>query len=271
VYKGTQSIPVVMVFAANDPTGGAGMQADIETMASLGCHAAPVITAITVQDTLSVKKNVPTPAPLLIEQARAVLEDMPVAAFKIGPIGSVDNASAIHTLLTDYPELPVVIDPVLTAAGGALSNAQIAAALKSLLLPLCTIATPNSLEARALVPTATDLTECIHALMEKGCKNLLVTGGHEPTPQVTNHFYGNHALIQSFNFDRLRADYHGSGCTLASAIAALLAQGHDLLTAVSRAQEYTYQTLKNGFRLGMGQRIPNRWFWVDRIYHQRTN
>jgi hydroxymethylpyrimidine/phosphomethylpyrimidine kinase len=109
------SIPVVMTFAGNDPTGGAGSQADIEAIISMGCHAAPVITALTVQDTRDLMHFEATDATLVIEQARAVLEDMPIAVFKLGMLGSVANVEAIHTILADYDELPVVLDPVLRA------------------------------------------------------------------------------------------------------------------------------------------------------------
>ena len=110
--------PIVMSFAGHDPCGGAGIQADIETLVSLGCHCTPVVTALTVQDSVNVKDYVATDAGLLVEQARAVLEDMPVAAFKIGMIGSVQNVEAIHTIIQEYRDIPVVLDPVLAAGGG---------------------------------------------------------------------------------------------------------------------------------------------------------
>ncbi|NNG12675.1 MAG: hydroxymethylpyrimidine/phosphomethylpyrimidine kinase, partial [Halobacteria archaeon] len=146
-----KNIPVVLVFAGHDPSGGAGIQADIEALASQGCHAATVITALTTQDTLDVSDFRPLEVADVITQARAVLEDMPVAVFKLGMLGSVENVEAVHTILTDYPEIPVVLDPVLASGRGtALADEELVEAMKALLLPLTTVLTPNSLEARAL-------------------------------------------------------------------------------------------------------------------------
>ena len=156
-----QPIPVVMVFAGCDATGGAGIQADIETLASMGCHAAPVITATTVQDTQGLQGYLAIDAVQVIAQARAVLEDMPVAAFKIGMLGSVANVEAVHTLLQDYPDTPVVLDPVITAGGGGeLADAEVVEAMVTLLFPLTTVLAPNSLEARGCAPEGAAMNAC---------------------------------------------------------------------------------------------------------------
>jgi hydroxymethylpyrimidine/phosphomethylpyrimidine kinase len=258
-----QSVPVVMVFAGNDPTGGAGIQADIEAIASMGCQAAPVITALTVQDTRDVMSVWPVPTSLVIEQARAVLEDMPVAAIKIGLIGSVENAEAIHTLLTDYPNVPVILDPVLKAGGGSeLSDDVLIDAMCNLLLPQTTVLTPNAPEARRLAPEADTLDACGQELLSMGCEWVLITGTHEPGDTVDNVLYGNLRRLESFSWERLPNSYHGSGCTLASAIAGLLAQGLEPFTALHEAQEYTWEALQYGYRTGMGQLLPNRLFWA---------
>ncbi|QKT03195.1 hydroxymethylpyrimidine/phosphomethylpyrimidine kinase [Ectothiorhodospiraceae bacterium 2226] len=256
-------VPAVMSFAGNDPTGGAGIQADIETIISMGCHAAPVITALTVQDTRNVVEVRPVDAALVVEQARAVLLDVPIACFKIGLIGSAENASAIHTLLLDHPEIPVVFDPVLAAGGGRpLADDVLMDAITALLLPLTTILTPNSLEARRLAPEADTLDACAQELQATGCEFVLITGTHERGDPVVNTFYGNHRRLESFQWDRLPHSYHGSGCTLASAIAGLLAQGLEPLAAVHEAQEYTYRTLEHAYAAGQGQLLPNRLFWA---------
>ncbi len=258
-----QTIPVVMVFAGNDPTGGAGIQADIEAIASMGCQAAPVITALTVQDTRNVVRVEEVMPTLIVEQARAVLEDMPVAAFKLGLLGSVENVEAIHTILKDYPHAPVVLDPILAAGGGApLADAALRAAMMDLLFPLTTVLTPNSQEARRLAPEADTLDACAQELLSTGCEFVLITGAHESSPQVENRLYGNLRHLETFSWERLPHSYHGSGCTLASAIAGLLAQGLEPFTAVHEAQEYTWESLKHGYRLGMGQHHPNRLFWA---------
>lgn len=257
------TIPVVMTFSGLDPTGGAGLQADIEAIASMGCHAAPLVTALTVQDTTNVSRFTPVDALLLIEQARTVLEDMPVHAIKIGMVGGVDIVESLHTLLIDYPDIPVVFDPVISAGGGhTLSQIGVVEAIRTLLLPQTTILTPNSEEARILAPEADCLDACAQELMSLGCEFVLLTGTHEQQPQVENTFYANQRKLETFHWERLAHDYHGSGCTLAAALAGLLAQGLEPFTAVNEAQEYTWETLRNGYRLGMGQTLPNRLFWA---------
>jgi len=148
---GTGKIPIVLAFAGHDPSGGAGLQADIEAVASQGCHAATVVTALTVQDTQDVSGYTPVDSTLVIAQARSILEDMPVAVFKIGMLGSIENAEAVHTILMDYPEIPVVFDPVLASGNGTdLGGEDLIEVLQALLLPVTTILTPNGPEARAL-------------------------------------------------------------------------------------------------------------------------
>ena len=258
-----QALPVVLVFAGNDPTGGAGIQADIETLASMGCHAAPVITAITIQDTQDVKGYFPLDMPTVIEQARAVLEDMPIAAIKIGMLGSVDAIEAVATILKDYPDVPVIFDPVLASGGGAeLADGEMIEAISRLLLPKTTVLVPNSLEARSLAREADVLDACAQELLDMGCEYVLITGSHEQTEKVVNTFYGNNRVLDTFAWERLEGSYHGSGCTLASAIAGLIAQQLDPLSAVHEAQEYTWKTLQSGYRVGMGQLLPDRFFWA---------
>jgi hydroxymethylpyrimidine/phosphomethylpyrimidine kinase len=257
-------IPVVMSIAGNDPTGGAGLQADIEAISSMGCHAAPVVAALTVQDTANVQAVMPVGADVVIQQARAVLEDMPVDVIKLGLLGSVEVIEAVHTLLVDYPDLPVVLDPVLAAGGGRdLSDETIIDAMRTLLVPLATVITPNSLEARRLAQGSDNLDAAAIALLDMGAEFVLVTGAHENTPDVHNVLYANNRKLETFTWDRLDGSYHGSGCTLASAIAGLLAQGQQPLTAMHEAQEYTWQALSHGYRIGMGQLLPNRLFWAE--------
>ena len=256
--------PVVMTFAGVDSTGGAGIQADIESLASIGCHAAPVATAVTVQDTQNIKSYAAVEAGLVIEQARAVLEDISVSAFKIGMLGSVENVEAVHGVLTDYPDIPVVFDPIIIAGGGGmLADEDIVDAMVNLLFPLTTILTPNSREARALAPGADNLEACAQELLEIGCEYVLVTGTHERTAEVINSLYSNRRLLENYAWERLPNSYHGSGCTLAATIAGLLAHGLDPVAAVHEAQDFTWQSLRHGYRAGMGQYLPNRFFWAE--------
>ena len=258
-----RKLPVVLVFAGTDPTGGAGVTADVLTLASLGCHPAVVVTAVTAQDTTGIKQFTVMETELIIAQARAVLEDMPVAAFKIGMIGSSAVATAIASIVEDYPDIPLVLDPVqISGRGDALADDTLDEAIRSLLIPQTTLVTPNSLEARRLAEGADTLDACAQELMSLGCEYVLITGTHENTPGVTHRFYGNLRLLESFDFERLPGHYHGSGCTLSSACAATLAHGLDPLSSVSEALEYTWETLKFGFRPGMGQSLPDRLYWA---------
>ena len=265
----SEPFPLVMSFAATDPSGGAGLQADLLTIASMGCHPLSVVTAITVQDTSGVDDVLPIDPEWVVDQARAMLEDVPVAAFKIGMLGSVENIVAIAEVMADYPDIPLVLDPVLVSGrGDELVDDDMLDAMRELLIPQSTIITPNSMEARRLAMNDDDenddpsLDECAKRLLHMGCEYVLITGTHEQTPKVVNTLYGEHGLLRSDDWDRLPGIYHGSGCTLAAAIAALLAQDVDVPEAVKEAQEYTWQTLNAAFRPGMGQHIPDRLFWA---------
>ncbi|MCW9024976.1 MAG: hydroxymethylpyrimidine/phosphomethylpyrimidine kinase [Gammaproteobacteria bacterium] len=259
----TNSLPVVMCFSGLDSTGGAGIQADIEAIISMGAHPAPIVTALTVQDTTGLSRYQATDALLSMEQARAVLEDMPVQVIKIGMLGSIEQIQMLEVLLTDYPEIPVILDPVLSAGGGgSLLETDGEDALCELLLPLTTLITPNTDEARILAPEADTIDACAQELMAYGSEYVLITGSHEATQHVENRLYSNQRLMEIFSWERLPHTYHGSGCTLASSIAGLLANGLEPFTAINEAQEYTWQSLQHAYRIGMGQLIPNRLYWA---------
>lgn len=261
--------PIVLVFAATDPSGGAGLQADIMTLSSMGCHPLSCVTAITIQDTMGVEDMLAIDPEWVADQARCVLEDMPVAAFKIGLLGSVEAIASIAEVVSDYPEIPLVLDPVLASGrGDELANEEMINATRELLIPQTTIITPNSLEARRLAADEADendhpdLPECARRLIATGCEYVLITGTHENTLEVVNTLYNQDGTVRSDAWQRLPGTYHGSGCTLASAIAATIANGLSIAEAVKDAQEYTWQTLRSAFRPGMGQHIPDRLFWA---------
>ena len=258
---------VVLTFAATDPSGGAGIQADLMTSSALNCHCLSVVTAVTVQDSIGVDGVEPVPASLLTRQARKILADIPVDAFKIGLIGSAENVSAIVRVLADYPDVPVVFDPVLASGrGDSMATEAMIDAMRGQLLPRTTVLTPNSLEARRLAGQSpsdeqhSPLSQCANQLRALGSRYVLVTGTHEETPAVVNTLYGPSGVIRADTWERLPGSYHGSGCTLASAVAAYLARGLAIDEAVRKAQEYAWQTLSHGFRAGKGQFIPNRFF-----------
>jgi hydroxymethylpyrimidine/phosphomethylpyrimidine kinase len=255
--------PTVLAFAASDPTGGAGLQADVLTIASLGCHPLSVLTGFTVQDTRGVESLLAIEPGSVASQARHVLEDIPAAAFKIGVLGSPRNAETVAAILSEHPRTPVVLDPVLASGrGDSLANGETVQVLRTALFPRATVLTPNSLEARRLLGAApgADLAGCARQLAADGCKYVLITGTHETGAEVINTLYDARGLVREDRWRRLAGDYHGSGCTLASAIAAFLAKGLEVERAVREAQEYTWKSLAAGFKPGRGQAIPNRFF-----------
>jgi hydroxymethylpyrimidine/phosphomethylpyrimidine kinase len=262
-------LPPVLAFAGSDPSGGAGLQADLLTLAALGCHPLSVVTAITVQDTAGVAGVETVDPSWVARQARALLADVRVRAFKVGMVGSPENVAAIAGVVTEHPALPLVLDPVLASGrGDTLASVEVIAALLERLVPHATVLTPNSVEARRLAAhageTAPDLAleVCAARLIARGARFVLVTGTHEPTREVVNVLYGAGGVVRTDRWPRLPGSYHGSGCTLAAAIAAALAKGSPVPDAVREAQAYTWQTLERAYRPGAGQSIPDRLFAV---------
>ncbi|MDH5394980.1 MAG: bifunctional hydroxymethylpyrimidine kinase/phosphomethylpyrimidine kinase [Gammaproteobacteria bacterium] len=254
--------PSILCLSGFDPSGGAGIQADIESIASMGGHAVPVITALTVQNTHNIKSFQAVDSNFFSEQINMLLEDIPIKAIKIGMVASLKIIESINDTLKKYPDVPVVYDPVLAAGGGKnLTESGMLDAIKELLLPYTTILTPNSPEARKLSGES-ELIECGKALLNQGCESILLTGSHENSEHVDNMWFQNHSHAETFSWERLPGEYHGSGCTLASAISALVAQGLDAFTAVNEAQDYSWNTLKHAYRISEhGQLIPNRFYW----------
>lgn len=254
----TTSKPIVLSIAGHDPSGGAGIQADIEALGALGCQAATAITCLTIQDSGNVHELIPLPPDQLIRQVDTVLTDYPVRAIKIGLVGSAGIAQAIGKLLLRHPGIPVILDPILAAGGGTeLAGEQLATAILEQLVPRSLLLTPNSQEARRLTGRE-QLDTCADALLSRGCGAVLITGTHEAAADVRNTLYRPDRPPQTEHWPRLPYSYHGSGCTIASAIAAGLAKDLPLDQAVSKAQRYTWQSLAAGWRPGHGQHIPDR-------------
>jgi len=261
-----KTTPTVLSIAGHDPSGGAGVQADIESLVSMGCHACTVITAMTVQDTCNAYAVYPQPTNHVIDQIKVILDDFAIQIVKIGLLGSATTALAIADLLEQRPDLRVVLDPVLTAGGGTrLVSEELVTVVKKRLLPLTTVITPNAAEARVLTGLD-DLDECGRALLALGCNYALVTGGDEPGSTIINRWFGPQSLQSVEYWQRFEGSYHGSGCTLASALAGLLAHGHSATVAAQQAQQYTWEAIQAGLRPGKGQMIPGRLFWAAGNY-----
>lgn len=252
----------VLTIAGSDSGGGAGIQADLKTFAALGCYGLSAVTVVTVQNTQGVRRIYPVPPEVVADQVRAVLEDMGTDAVKIGMLHSAATVRVAAEVLAEFSVGPIVLDPVLTATSGEpLSEAALVAALKEHLLPLVTLITPNISEAEALtgrsVAGVEDFEEVCQSLADLGCRNVLLKGGHLTGDEVEDWFYQDGGAPQFHKWRNPRINTrntHGTGCTLSSAIAAYLAQGHLLVAAVEQGRDYLQEALAAGadYRLGQG-------------------
>lgn len=250
--------PVVMTISSLDPSGCGGISAAIETLASLGCHCNPIVTQLTAQDTSTVKNAQITDSNFLIEQIRAVLEDISVDLIQIGGLGSISNVEAIHTILRDYDKIPVVLHP------GRHEQEQepgIDKALTTLLFPQASITVINQRAAVALAAGADNLSACAQELMEYGCPNLLISGIHSGGNQTSNCWYSQFSNNQTYHWPALRHRVQGAGATLAAALSAYLAHGFSLSESIQQAQQYTANALQQARRIGMGELLPDRLHW----------
>jgi hydroxymethylpyrimidine/phosphomethylpyrimidine kinase len=254
------SPPVVLSIAGSDPSAGAGVQADLLTLASLGVHGCTAVTALTVQDSVNVRAYTSVNPENTVAQARALLDDMSVQVIKIGMLGSAAMVAAVSALLANYPQIPVVLDPVLAAGGGAaLAGAGLREALAAQLLPRVTVMTPNGPEALAL-SGANELPTAGAWLNRHGADWVLISGGHGEGPELENMLFHGAVLQRTFRQSRLPHRYHGSGCTLAAALAAGLAHGLSVEAAVAAALDFTHACLVHAYPLGKGQYFPDRFF-----------
>lgn len=261
------SPPVVLSFAATDPSGGAGVAADILTLASMGCHPLTVVTAIGVQDTRAPEAMLQMDVDWVVDQARCLLEDIVVDAFKVGALGSVENAAAIAEILADYPDVPLILDPVHASGhGDDAAQEDLLRVTRELLLPRALLVVSNGLELRRLADIEDDdeptLAMCAERLLEAGVDYVLASGTHEPTTDIVNTLFARGRVVRTDSWQRLAGSFHGAGSTLAAAVAALVAGGVALTEAVGEAQEYTWQCLGRAYRPGMGFLLPDRMFWA---------
>lgn len=259
-----QSRPSVLVFAGSDPSGGAGIQADIQAIAACGAHPLSVITALTVQDNDRVFSVHPAPASLLREQAQALIDKIAIAAVKIGIVGNRANAEAVASMVRElriqHPELPVVFDPVLASGHGDALAIEDAVQTIAPLIGIATLITPNLPEALALCGGERRAESQAQNLLRRGAENVLIKGGHaKKGNKVINTWFGREAS-RSWTWPRLPGAFHGSGCTLASSIAAWLAQGKPVEQAIDLGQQYCQRALECAYAVAEGQRMPDRLF-----------
>lgn len=256
----------VLVVAGSDPSAGAGLQADLKTVVAMGGHAMTAVTAVTVQDTLSVHHVYPLPSPWVAQQMRACLQDVPVDCIKLGMLATQESVLAVAEVLAEWPEIPVVADPVLAGTGGGtLLNEGGRRAFLSRLMPHLSLVTPNLPEAEALsgmaVRTVADMEQAarhLASLTPEGpakAPAVLVTGGHLPGTEITEVLF-HRGRVRRFHTQRISGPgFHGTGCVLASAIAMGLARGETLEDAVCRGLEVVRHAMEEGFTPGKGQRL----------------
>ncbi len=247
----------VLVVAGSDSGGGAGIQADIKTVMALGGFATTAVTAVTAQDTLGVHGVFAVPPDFVALQMRRVLSDIGVDAFKTGMLADVQTVQAVAAVFADYPGIPLVLDPVMMAKGGhKLIDDDAIATLKSDLLPLAALITPNAPEAETLagisIGSLDDQFRAADVLLRLGVRAVLLKGGHLETPEITD-VLATQDGVQVFTAPRrVTRNTHGTGCTLASAIATGLAQERTLMESVRRAHAYVQAAMAAAPGLGNG-------------------
>jgi hydroxymethylpyrimidine/phosphomethylpyrimidine kinase len=270
-----QISPVVLTFSASDPVSAIGIQADLASFAAMGCHGVSVLTALLVGDTTEVDDIHPIDADTVDNQARTLLEDMQISAFKIGQIGSVENVSAIAEIISDYPDLPVVLDPLNAAIETNDEDGEdMLIAITELLIPQATVLLISANDLSRLAETwrePTSLTgteaqlemvEDVMELINSGCEYVFVTDVPNDDHEITNALFNETGLIRSDRWQRVEGVHVGANNTMSAAIAALLANGLDMPEAVMEAQEFTVAAIHHAQRLGMGKLIPDRYFWA---------
>lgn len=264
--------PCVLVFAGHDPSGGAGIQADIEAISAQGAHALPIITALTVQDHNRVYSVYPVAPEIIVAQARALLSAMPIHAIKFGIVGSRQNAEAIAELVREVlasrmalseqagTNLPVVLDPVLASGAGQRLAVDEACAAIQPLLEVASLVTPNLPELARLASFGSSTAQRAQSLLGGTVCDVLVKGGHADDEAVINRWFSVDfpGEEKQWSWRRLGGSFHGSGCTLAAAIAGQLAFGRPLEQSLLRAQSYTQSALQSAYSVGEGQLMPNR-------------
>jgi hydroxymethylpyrimidine/phosphomethylpyrimidine kinase len=238
------SVPCILIIAGSDSGGGAGIQADIRTVTLLGGHAMTAITAITAQNTLGVQAVHPVPTEMVLQQMDSVIGDIGVDAVKIGMIGSAQTAAAVADRLAALEGVPIVFDPVMVATSGSVLADEATIAAFERLMALATLVTPNIPELAALGG---------EQIAARFATHVLAKGGHGEGPMLTDRLIGPQGVAKAWSNARIDTPHtHGTGCTLASAIATGLGQGRDMVDAIERARKYVREALNIAPGLGQG-------------------
>ena len=277
-----QTTPLILSFGVADPVGAAGIQADLTTFSAFGCHGLSVLTGMLIGDTARVEDWDEIDADSVVDQARVLLEDMPVAAFKIGALTSIEQASALAEVISDYPDVPLILDPFLSGMpdSGMLDDDMLAA-IRQILAPQATVLLLSQVELARMAETWRDgdttsgdadaaaadagtLALDVAELTGLGCAYVLVTCtgkvGTGEGATIANTLFDADGVVATFEYPHLPGTFIGAGSTMSAAIAALLAQGLVPADAVRAAQDFTHGALAHAQRFGMGKLVPNKLF-----------
>jgi hydroxymethylpyrimidine/phosphomethylpyrimidine kinase len=257
-----QPSPLVLTFGVFDPVGALGVQADVAAMAAHGCHALSVVTGNLIADSARVEDLLEIDPDTVSDQARTLLEDMPVAAFKVGALASIEQAATIAEIVSDYTEVPLILDPFTSSLpDSGLLDDEMISAIRQILVPQATLLMVSQVELARMAETwregpedvAGDVTE----LIASGCEFVLLTGTGTGGKR-SNTLYDGDGPIASFEWQHLPGTFLGAGTTLSAALTALMARKTEACEALRLAQEYTTATLQHAQRFGMGKLVPNR-------------
>lgn len=269
---------MVLTIAGFDGSGGAGIQGDIKTISALGCYATSVLTALPVQNTCGVKAIHSIPPEIVQLQLQTIMDDIRPDAIKIGMVHSPELVDCIAEMVIKYPEISVVFDPVMVATSGhRLIEENTINSIVEKLFPLATVITPNLDEASVLIgkpiTSVPEMRILGTKIMEKGCRHLLLKGGHLPTPTLTSVLFDQKGIVAEYVSEKIKTNnMHGSGCTLSSAIAAGLAQGKNLPEAIAQAQLYVHRAIQEGagIAIGKGNGPLNHFFDPQKLIKNRN-
>ncbi len=268
-------LPIVLGFGVSDATGAAGIQADQLAIASMGCHPASVITGLTTLGAKSDNEWLAVDAEWVEAQARAVLQNLPVAAIKVGALASAEQVQPIAEILAECDPVPVVLDPLIARAEEEWAIDELLYAVRELLMPQATVVTLNLVQARRLIARCNDddraesfnAADCAGILSGWGAEFVLISDAEPGAEPIVNALYDESGLVRSDSLPRFAsatARFHGAGDTLSAALAGMLAHGTDMPEAVQEASQYTAAALMHAYDAGLGITVPNRLFWADK-------
>lgn len=269
--------PIVLSIAGSDSGGGAGIQADLKTISALGCFGTTAITALTAQNTLGITDIHPIPVDFVKVQINAVMDDLKPSAIKIGMVHSAELAVGIAEVLSKYPDVPIIFDPVMVATSGdRLIAGDIVETLKEHLFPVAELLTPNMDEAAVLagieIRTLSDMRVAALRIMRYGCNSVLIKGGHLKGPDLFDVYLDkedNERIYRSSAVDTINT--HGTGCSLSSAIASFIALGNDINTSITNSKNYIQNAIEQGrnVKTGSGHGPINHFFDPQKLYKKK--